>query len=44
MAGPGDSGDRDEEYTKGLLATVGARSLLSLTGALSLTLPLSSLL
>lgn len=44
MAGPGDSGDRDEEYTKGLLATVGARISLFLTGVPSLTLPLSSLL
>lgn len=43
VAGPGESGDSDE-YTKGLLATVGARSPLSLTGALSLTLPFSSLL
>lgn len=44
MAGPGESGDSDEEYTKGPLATVGARSPFFLARVLSLTLPLFSLL
>ena len=44
VAGPGESGDSDEEHTKILLAMAGARTLLFLAEVLSLTLPLSSLL